>query len=139
MCRRAGTPGSAGGQPACRPAPAQAAAEGSSLHLSIYIAVMHCPVALPQIRPAFARQALSLGTAPSPDASMIARHEHLRHGAPLPPLGASILRIFEQALRETFLGERLGASDHTRQQSYTGVDQRDRRGLAARQHKVAEA
>ena len=70
---------------------------------------------------------------------MITRHEHLRHRAPVPQLRASILRIFEQTLGETLLGQRLGASDDTRQQSHTGVDQRDRRGLAARQHKVAEA
>ena len=70
---------------------------------------------------------------------MIARHQHLRHRAPLPQLRASILRIFEQTLGETLLGQRLGASDDTRHQPHAGVDQRDRRRLAARQHKVAEA
>src|SRR5260370_1367529 len=37
-CRRAGTPGWAGWRLACRPAPARAAAKGSSLPLSIFVA-----------------------------------------------------------------------------------------------------
>src|SRR6266853_1979593 len=119
MCRRAEIPGRAGWPRAYRPALARAAAEGSSLHLSISIMFggrfRHCQTALPQIGPAHAGQALRFGPAPSPDASMIARHEHFRDRAPLPQLGASILRIFEQVLGETLLGQRLGASDDTRQ------------------------
>ena len=88
------------------------------------------PVALPQIGPALAGQALRLGPAPSPDASVIARHEHLRHRAPLPQLRASILRIFEQTLGEAFLRERLGASDRTWEEAHASVDQRDGRRLA---------
>src|ERR1700738_280267 len=49
------------------------------------------------------------GPPPPPDPPMIARHQHLRHRAPLPQLGPRILGILEQALREALLGERLEA------------------------------
>ena len=70
---------------------------------------------------------------------MVARYEHLRYRAPLPQLGAGILRILEQALCEALLSQRLTASYHARDESHAGVDQRDRRGLPTGEDEVAEA
>jgi hypothetical protein len=70
---------------------------------------------------------------------MIARHQRVGNRAFLPNLRARVMGVFEQPLGEAFLGERLGVADHPGKQPHAGVDQRDRRRLAARQHKIAEA
>src|SRR5438105_5725244 len=70
---------------------------------------------------------------------MVARYEHLGHRVLPPNLRAGVLRILEQTAGETLFREGLGAADHARQQPHTGVDQRDGRRLAARQHEIAEA
>ena len=41
---------------------------------------------------------------------MVARHQYLRHRAPLPELRPRILGMLEEALGKTLLGERLGAA-----------------------------
>src|SRR5262252_5929390 len=107
MYRRAGTPGQGGWRRAFRPARARAVAKGSSIHLIIPIALGRRPVALPQIGPALARQAFSLGPAPLADPPMIARDEDFRDRVSLPEGWASVLRIFEQPLGEALIDERL--------------------------------
>src|SRR5215471_8574697 len=139
MCRPAGTPGLGGWRQAFRPARARAAAKGSSIHLTISIVLVHRPVTLPQIGPAFAGKALSLGQPPPAYPPMIARDEHFGDRAILPEGWSSILRILQQPLGETLIKERIGTSDDPRQEPNTGIDHRDCRGFPARQHKVAKA
>src|SRR6266540_152842 len=98
-----------------------------------------CAVAPPQIGPAFPGQTLRLGPSPAADPSVIARHQYLGHCPALPDLRPGVVRVFEQPLGKTLLRQRLGATHDPGQQPHAGVDQRDRRRLAARQDKIAEA
>ncbi len=58
---------------------------------------------------------------------------------PFPDLGTRVVGVFEQVAGEALLVERGGPADHPGQQAHAGVEQRDRRRLAAGQHDVAEA
>src|SRR5439155_1227794 len=88
-CRRARISALAGWRRAFRPAPARAAEEGSSVHLSISVASTRPrpQITFPQIGAALPRQPLRLTPAPGPDLSVVARHHPHRPRALVhPPL-----------------------------------------------------
>ena len=76
------------------------------------------------------RQAATLPWSPDSSTSGI--------GAALEELRPGVLRIFEQALGEALLGPGGLLAHDAGQQPHAGIDQRQRRDLAARQHEVAE-
>ncbi len=93
----------------------------------------------PQIGAPLAGNPFRFRPPPGGDLRVVARQQHLRHGAALPAAGAGVVRILQQSLLETLLDQRAFIAQHARQQPHAGVDQRQRRRLAARQHEVAEA
>src|SRR5690606_9870160 len=99
--------------------------------------------ARPQIGPPLAGDLFGPGQTPGPDTLMVPRQQHLRH-RPLrappvaPDLRPGVVRIFEQPLLEAFLAQRGGVADHPGQQTDDGIDQGDRRRLAAGQDEIAE-
>src|ERR1700736_6210986 len=96
-------------------------------------------VAVPQIRAPHLRRRFRLRLAPLADLLVMTRQQHFGHRAPLPQLRPGVVGIFEQSPREALLVQRRRIADHAGQQPHAGVDQRDRRRLAARQHEIAEA
>src|SRR5690606_4273825 len=96
-------------------------------------------ISRPQIRPPLRRRFLRLLASPAADHLVMAGKQNLRHPASLPVGGPRVMRVFEQTRLETLLVEPLGRAQHTRQEPYHRIDQRDCRGLAARQHEIAEA
>ena len=70
---------------------------------------------------------------------MVAGHQHLRNRSALPHLRPGVVRVLEQRLGEAFLRYRLGAAHDAGQQPHAGINQRNRRRLAARQDEIAEA
>src|SRR5712691_2142592 len=125
-------------RPAWRPARLRAVVACSSLVL-LPRRFLFGDMAPPQIGTALPGQSLRFIPPPGADLLVVARHQHLRNCPPLPELWPGVVRVFEQPLGKTFLRQRLGAANNAGQQPYAGVDQRDRRRLAARQDEIAEA
>src|SRR5262249_52927573 len=95
--------------------------------------------AFPQIRAALPRRLFPLLLPPLADPVMMTGEQYLRHRAAIPILRPRVVRIFEEAVLETFLRERRLVAHHARQQPHASVDERDRRRLAAREDEIAEA
>ena len=96
-------------------------------------------MARPEIGPAGPGRELGLLPAPRADARMMARQQHLRHRVAFPDLGPGVVGVLEQTAGEALLGERGRRAEHPGQQADAGVEQGERRGLAAGQHEIAEA
>ena len=62
---------------------------------------------------------------------MVAGEQHLGDRPPLPVARPRVVRIFEEAVREAFLGERHFVAGNARQEAHAGIDQHERRKLAA--------
>src|ERR671919_3088274 len=101
--------------------------------------VIDTDMARPEIRAPRLGGALRLAPAPGADALVMAGQQHVRHRSTLPLLRAGELRVFQQLVGKALFAQRCRRADHAWQQPHAGVDQRDRGGLAARQHDVAEA
>ena len=64
----------------------------------------------PEIGAALAREALGLGAAPGLDALVVAGEQHVGNRAALPVARARVVRIFQKAGVEAFLGQRCGVT-----------------------------
>src|SRR5262249_57408583 len=91
-----------------------------------------------QVRPARAREALGFGAAPRLDLGVVAAGEHRRDGTALPQLRSRILRIFEQALAETFLRARGLFAHDAGEEPHAGIEQDQGCDLPAREHVIAD-
>jgi isopenicillin N synthase-like dioxygenase len=78
------------------------------------------------------RQHFRLIPPPVRNASMIAGQERIGDLAPFPNPRPCVVRIFEKAVLEAFLGQRSLGSHHARQQTHAGIDYRHRGDFPAR-------
>ena len=69
----------------------------------------------------------------------MAGEQHLGHRAALPVLGPRVMGIFQKPCWKLSSSSDRGVADDAGQQAHAGVEQRDRRRLAAREHEIAEA
>src|SRR5262245_23904819 len=86
----------------------------------------------PEVGPPLLGHLLGFAPAECRDLGVIARDQQVRDRAALPDLRPSILRVFQESRRETLLAAGRLLTHHTRQEPNAGVDQGQRRDLAAR-------
>src|SRR6185437_4838911 len=96
-------------------------------------------VALPQIRTPLPRRFLRAGLSPRADILVMPRQQDRGDRAPLPILGPRIMGIFEQSPLEALLRQARRIADDAGQHPHAGIEQCDRRRLAAREDEIAEA
>ena len=91
-----------------------------------------------EVRALYERAFQTLPRAPRFNFGVIAATQHLGHGAPLPRLGAGILRVLEPARPMALAGVALGVRQHARHHAADAVRDDHRAELAAGEHKVAD-
>ena len=82
-------------------------------------------IAAPKIGTPLARDLLGLGETPGADFFVMARQQHIGHGAAAPALRPGVMGIFQQALFEAFLDQGLSIAEHAGQQAHAGIHQHD--------------
>src|SRR5450830_1644642 len=95
-------------------------------------------IGLPEVRAPLPGPPLSLRPPPLGDLGVVAGQQHLRDRLPPPDRRPSVLRVFQQAVGEAFLGGRGLLAHDARQQPDAGVEHAKRRDFPAGEHEIAE-
>ncbi len=92
---------------------------------------------LEQIRPPRFGQRARLSLTPTGDLAMIAGQQNFGNFTALEDAWLGVMRIFKQAVLEAFFRTRFFLAHDAGQQAHNRIEQYQRRGLAAREHVIA--